>query len=99
MGAKLITADEGFNCVQCHGVKEQAATAIFEAPGINLGQSTERLRKVYYNRWMLHPLRIDPETKMPKFSEDGQTTQRTEVLGGKAADQFDAIWQHLRSLK
>jgi hypothetical protein len=50
-------------------------------------------------RWLLAPLRVDPETKMPKFSEDGVTTQLTEILGGKAPDQFDAIWQYLRSLK
>jgi hypothetical protein len=99
IGGKLLTADEGFNCVQCHGVKDQAATAIFEAPGTNLAHAVERLRPTYYRRWMLHPLRIDPETKMPKFSEDAQTTQRTEVLGGKAPDQFDAIWQYLRTLK
>jgi hypothetical protein len=35
---------------------------------------------------------------MPKFSEDGQTTQRAEVLGGKAGEQFDAIWQYLHSI-
>lgn len=99
IGSKLLMADEGFNCVQCHGVKDVAATAVFEAPGINLGYSTERLRKGYYQRWMLAPLRIDPETKMPRFSEDGVTTQRADVLGGKAADQFDAVWQYLRTLK
>lgn len=99
IGEKLISADGGFNCVQCHGVKDQEPTAVFEAPGINLGYSTERLRKGYFHRWLLAPLRIDAETKMPKFSEDGITTQLSDILGGKAADQFDAMWQSLRSLK
>ncbi len=99
IGEKLISADGGFNCVQCHGVKDQAPTAVFEAPGINLGYATERLRKGYFHRWLLAPLRIDAETKMPKFSEDGITTQLSDILGGKATDQFDAIWQSLRSLK
>jgi len=99
IGEKLISADGGFNCVQCHGVKDQAPTAVFEAPGINLGYATERLRKGYFHRWLLAPLRIDAETKMPKFSEDGNTTQLSDILGGKATDQFDAIWQSLRSLK
>ena len=98
-GEKLIGADGGFNCTQCHGVKEQPATAVFEAPGVNLGHTIERTRKGFYQRWILAPLRVDPETKMPKFSEDGVTTQLGDVLGGKAADQFDAIWQYLRSLK
>jgi mono/diheme cytochrome c family protein len=99
IGEKLIGADGGFNCTTCHGVKEQAATAVFEAPGPNLGYTIDRMRKGYYHRWVLAPLRADPETKMPKFSEDGVTTQLSDVLGGKAGDQFEAIWQYLRSLK
>ena len=98
IGAKLISPDEGFNCVQCHAVKDQPPTAVFEAPGINLGYAKDRLRRGYYNRWLLAPLRIDPDTKMPKFSEDGVTTQKPEVLGGKAADQFGAIWEYLQTL-
>ncbi len=97
-GEKLIGADGGFNCTTCHGVKDAAATAVFEAPGTNLGYASERLRKGYYQRWLLAPLRIDAETKMPKFSEGGVTTQLTDVLGGKASEQFEAIWQYLRSL-
>ncbi len=97
-GEKLIGADGGFNCTTCHGVKDMAATAVFEAPGTNLGSATDRLRKGYYLRWLLAPLRIDAETKMPKFSEDGVTTQLTDVLGGKAGEQFEAIWEYLRSL-
>ena len=87
------------NCVQCHGIKDEAATAVFEAPGINLAYAPQRLRKGYYDRWMLNPLRLDPETKMPKFSEDYHTTQLTDVLEGKAVPQFDAIWQYLRTIK
>jgi mono/diheme cytochrome c family protein len=98
-GNKLLGADGGFNCIQCHGVKDLAATSVFEAPGINLAYSTERLRKGYFLRWMLAPLRIDAETKMPKFSEDAVSTQLTDVLEGKADKQFDAIWQYLRTVK
>ncbi len=99
MGQKLLSADGGLNCVQCHGVKDAPPTAVFEAPGINLAYTTERLRRGYFQRWLLAPLRIDPETKMPKFSEDGVTTQLTDVLEGKAAQQFDAMWQYLRTVK
>jgi mono/diheme cytochrome c family protein len=98
-GQKLVSADGGFNCVQCHGMKDVPATAVFEAPGINLTYTTERLRRGYFQRWLLAPLRIDADTKMPKFSEDGVTTQLSDVLDGKAPQQFDAIWQYLRSAK
>ena len=98
-GQKLLGADGGFNCIQCHGVKDTAATAVFEAPGINLAYTTERLRKGFFQRWLLAPLRIDADTKMPKFSDDGVNTQLTDVLDGKAAQQFDAIWQYLQTVK
>lgn len=99
IGHKLLSADGGLNCVQCHGVKDAPPTAVFEAPGINLAYTTERIRRGYFQRWLLAPLRIDPDTKMPKFSEDGVTTQLTDVLEGKAAQQFDAMWQYLRTVK
>jgi hypothetical protein len=98
LGEKLMGSDGGFNCTTCHAVKDQPATAVFEAPGVNFGNTIERVRKGFFHRWTLAPLRIDADTKMPKFSEDGVTTQLTDVLGGKAADQFEAIWQYLRSL-
>jgi mono/diheme cytochrome c family protein len=98
LGEKLNGSDGGFNCTTCHAVKDQAATAVFEAPGVNLGNTAERVRKAWFHRWLLAPLRVDAETKMPKFSEDGVTTQITDVLGGKAAAQFEAIWQYLHSL-
>ncbi len=98
LGEKLLGSDGGFNCTTCHAVKDQAATAVFEAPGVNFGHTIQRMRKGFFHRWILAPLRVDAETKMPKFSEDGVTTQITDVLGGKASEQFEAIWQYLRSL-
>ena len=98
-GEKLLGADGGFNCASCHAVKDAAATAVFEAPGNNLAYVSQRLRKYYYTRWLLNPPRVDPDTKMTKFSEDGETTQLTEILGGKAREQVEAIWQYLQTLK
>jgi mono/diheme cytochrome c family protein len=98
-GKTLLGADGGFNCVQCHAVKDSPATAVFEAPGINLAYTTERLRPGYYHRWMLSPLRIDPETKMPKFSDESGRTQINDILEGNAPAQFDAIWHYLRNVK
>jgi len=97
-GEKLVGQNGGFNCTTCHGVKDKAATAVFEAPGINLGYSSERLRPSFFHRWLSAPLRIDSSTKMPKFSDDGKTTALTDVYEGKAPEQFEAMWQYLRSL-
>jgi len=98
-GEALVGESGGFNCVQCHTVADRAATAVFEAPGPNLALSPTRLRKDYFHRWALAPTRIDPETKMPKFADDEGRTPLTDFYEGKAAEQFDAIWQYLRTLK
>jgi hypothetical protein len=48
----------------------------------------------YYLRWMRKPMRFQPGTKMPQFSEDGKTTLK-EILEGDADRQFEAIWNYL----
>ncbi len=94
-GERLTGENGGFNCTTCHTLGDRAATAVFEAPGPNLAYTRERLRKGYFARWVLAPLRIDPETKMPRFADDDGNTPISDVLEGKAAAQFDAIWQYL----
>ena len=78
---------------------ERPPTAVFEAPGINLAYSAERLRHDYYLRWVLNPLRIDPETKMPKFADEKGKTPLTDHFEGDAVQQYEAIWQYLHSQK
>lgn len=98
-GEVLLGNNGGFNCIQCHGLGDQAATAVFEAPAVNFVQSIERLRKGYYARWVLAPTRIDPETKMPKYADPEGMTQLTDPLDGKGPEQFDAIREYLRTVK
>ncbi|MEI6248160.1 MAG: cytochrome c [Verrucomicrobiota bacterium] len=98
-GETLLGNSGGFNCIQCHGLGDQAATAVFEAPAINFVQSIERLRKGYFARWVMAPTRIDPETKMPKYADPEGMTQLTDPLDGKGAEQFDAIREYLRTVK
>lgn len=98
-GETLLGNSGGFNCIQCHGLGDQAATAVFEAPAINFVQSIERLRKGYFARWVMAPTRIDPETKMPKYADPEGLTQLTDPLDGKGAEQFDAIREYLRTVK
>lgn len=98
-GEILLGENGGFNCTTCHGVGDRPPTAVFEAPGINLAYSAERMRHDYYLRWVLHPLRIDPETKMPKFADESGKTPLTDHFDGDAVKQYEAIWQYLHSQK
>ena len=99
VGETLLGENGGFNCLQCHALGERAATAVFEAPAPNFAYARERLRKDYFDRWLLQPLRIDPETKMPRFADDDGKTPLTDFFGGKAGEQYDAIWQYLQTFK
>ena len=98
-GETLLTENGGFNCRQCHGLGDRAATAVFEAPGPNLDLTRIRIRPHYYHRWLLFPQRIDPDTKMPRFADDTGKTALTDLFGGKASEQYDAIWQYLQTFK
>jgi mono/diheme cytochrome c family protein len=98
IGLRLVGENGGFNCTTCHALGDRPATAVFEAPGPNFSYTHERLRKAYFIRWTLAPLRIDPETKMPKFADDDGKTPLSDVLEGNAAAQFEAIWHYLGTI-
>jgi hypothetical protein len=97
-GAKLVGDQGGFACTVCHDVGKAPATAPFEAPALNLAWSAERLRLSYYERWLLNPQRVDPETKMPRYSDSNVRTQPKQVLDGDGRRQFDAIREYLLKL-
>jgi mono/diheme cytochrome c family protein len=86
--------NQSFGCTQCHSINQQAALAPFEAPAINFMHVTSRLREDYYYRWIHDPLRVDPETKMPRFDDaDGKTG--VPVFDNDAKKQYEAIWNYL----
>lgn len=99
IGEQLSTKAKGFDCLQCHSIDDKFLVLENKANGVGLSYATDRLRKEFYHRWIRDPLRIDPLTKMPKFSVDGVKSQRTEYFGGDARQQFEALWQYLRSLE
>jgi hypothetical protein len=56
------------SCISCHGVADFGATAVFEAPGINLALAFERLQPEYFKRWIRSPLSVDPTTSTASAS-------------------------------
>ncbi|MCH8045887.1 MAG: hypothetical protein IID44_19415 [Planctomycetes bacterium] len=98
-GRLLSLQNNGFNCVQCHGVGSQKATADFDARSTNLAFARDRLRHEYYQRWLLFPQRIAPGTKMPRFSPDGKKTALEHAYGGNAHKQYEALWHYLKTLQ
>ncbi|MCW5559212.1 MAG: c-type cytochrome, partial [Verrucomicrobiae bacterium] len=95
-GQKLVSANGGFACVSCHGVGEFGATQVFEAPGINLAHSFERLQPEYFRRWIRAPTSIDPESKMPVYFDENGQSPLPEVLEGDGPKTISAVWEYLR---
>ena len=98
-GQALIGDQGGFACTVCHAVGDRPATAPFEAPAVNLAWAGQRLRLSYFERWLLQPQRLDPETKMPRYADVNGRTQIKQTLKGDGLQQFDAIRQYLISLQ
>lgn len=97
-GKQLVYADGGFSCIGCHAVGSEPATQVFEAEGINLAYSAERLRPAYFQRWIRNPLKIDPQTKMPTYFDESGASPLDGILGGDADRQIEAMWNFVRSL-
>ncbi len=96
IGQKLISVPPGFSCVSCHSVGSVGATQVFEAPGINFAQTSERLQPDYFKRWVRNPALIDPTTKMPVYFDEQGKSPLTEVYEGDGEKQINAIWQYFR---
>lgn len=98
-GRKLISANGGFSCVSCHSVAEFGATAVFEAPGINLAISFDRLQPEFFRRWIRSPLSVDPTTKMPVYFDEQGKSPLPEYYGGDGPKTIQALWEYLKLKK
>ena len=67
---------------------------MFDALGINLARGGERLLPDYFSRWMRNPLRIDSQTKMPAYFNQGQSAL-FDVLDGDAELQIKALYHYI----
>ena len=97
IGRNLVSAPpSGFSCISCHAVGNVGATQVFEAPGINLAHSGERLLPGYFKRWLRNPPLVDSMTKMPVYFDDEGKSPLVDVLDGSADRQISAIWDYLQ---
>jgi len=94
-GRAMISTDGGFSCIACHAVREFGAQQVFESPGLNLALPGERLQPAYFRRWLNNPLRVDPQTKMPVYFDQGRSPL-ADYFDGDAAKQIGALWHYLR---
>lgn len=96
-GATIASSQGGFACNICHAIGSDKPTAVFEAEGINLALTQQRLRYEFFQRWLDDPARVHPATKMPKFTQDGKSP--LPYFNNDPRKQFDALWEYLHSVK
>ena len=96
IGQKLTGTDGGLSCLSCHGIAKIMPTQVFEAPGINLAYSADRLQPAYFHRWLRNPIRVDSASKMPVFFDDEGKSPLGDILEGSADKQIDALWNYVR---
>ena len=94
IGRKLVSANGGFFCFSCHGIGKLEPAQVFDAQGINLARVGDRLLPEYFRRWMRSPLRIDPQTKMPAYFNQGRSAL-FDVLDGDADRQIEALYHYI----
>jgi mono/diheme cytochrome c family protein len=95
IGRQLVSANGGFFCFSCHAIGSLKPAQVFDAQGINLAQIGDRLLPEYFRRWMSNPLRVDPQTKMPAYFNQGQSAL-FEILDGDAGQQIEALHHYIR---
>ncbi len=81
----------GLSCIACHEFNGQKSG---EMSALDIGRSTERLKKNWFALYMRQPSRFHPTVIMPSFWPDGQST-RPAILGGDTAQQIEALWSYL----
>ena len=95
VGRKLVSANGGFFCFSCHAIGSLKPAQVFDAQGINLAKVGDRLLPEYFRRWMSNPLRVDPQTKMPAYFNQGQSAL-FDILDGDAGKQIEALHHYIR---
>lgn len=94
IGRQLVgtsTKTKGFGCVNCHNV---AGTKSLGVPAVDMATMFSRLRRPWFNHFLLEPLAWNKNTRMPNFFPDGKSPFK-DILGGDVNKQADAMWHYL----
>jgi mono/diheme cytochrome c family protein len=80
-----------FGCIACHDIAGNVGGG---TRGPDLALMNQRVRFDWYRRWLEDAQRMQPGTRMPTVFPDGKSLL-TEVLGGNADAQAEAMWAYL----
>lgn len=86
-----LAGDKGFSCVKCHTFGKYKATGI---QAIALERMATRLRRDWFQRYLVDPNRYRPGTRMPTAFPNGKSII-PDLFGGDPHRQLTAMWAYL----
>lgn len=89
-GYEMVGTD-GFSCIVCHAFNGQQSG---EISAVDIARAPERLKKNWFHLYLRQPSRFHPTVIMPTYWPDGRSV-RTNILGGDAGQQIEALWNYL----
>lgn len=92
---RQLVGTGGVSCIACHTFAKQKSLGI---PAMDLTLMSERLKRSWFERYLLDPASLRPGTRMPSFWPEGKAANQ-DILGGNTAQQITAIWAYLSAGK
>ena len=91
VAGRQLAGNQGLSCIKCHVFEDYRATGI---QAISLSTMTDRLKKDWFQKYMLNPAALRPGTRMPE-SWPGGKSFFPKLLDGTADTQIHALWTYL----
>ncbi len=88
---RFIVGSQAFNCGSCHQFKEYQASGI---QALDMTLMTQRLRRDWFQRYVVNPQAYRPGTRMPSAWPDGKS-QLDTIYDGDTLKQVESVWQYL----
>lgn len=88
---RLLAGKQALNCVSCHTFNGSQAAGI---QVIDMVLMPQRLRREWFERYLVDPQAFRPGTRMPSSWPNGKT-MLPAVLDGTASLQIESIWRYL----
>ncbi len=88
---RTLCGNDGLSCIKCHTFGGVGLPGI---QAIDMLRMTTRLRRDWFERYLLHPQTYRPGTRMPASFLDGKSVV-AKVAEGRPADQIEAMWRYL----
>ncbi len=88
---RLLCGNDGLACIKCHTF---AGVGLPGIQAIDMLRMTKRLRRDWFERYLLNPQAYRPGTRMPASFPDGKSVL-IKVADGRPADQIEAMWTYL----